>query len=227
MQPTYSIQHADISGNRSLFLGKVFSLFGLSLLFSLLGVYIGIQIVEFYPWLFMNNITFYSIFALELILIFTSRWWSQTRGLNYGLFLLFTVLSGFTAVPILMLAHAYGGAWIIMKALGATVALFAGIGLYGYVTKRDLSGMGGFLFLSLIGIIIASIVNIFVQSTFFEYMLSWIVVIIFSGFVMYDVQMIKTRYTDDMYIQAALALYLDFFNLFINILNILMGSSRN
>ena len=226
MEPMFTIDGYAISGNRSVFLGKVFSLFGLSLLFSLLGIYVGIQIVELYPWLFMSSVTYYSIFALELILIFTSRWWSQTRGLNYGLFLLFTVLSGFTAVPILMLAHAYGGAWIIMKALGATVALFAGIGIYGYVTKRDLAGIGGFLFISLIGIIIASLVNIFIQSTFFEYVLSWIVVIVFSGFTMYDIQMIKNRYTDTMYIQAALALYLDFFNLFINILFILMGSSR-
>jgi modulator of FtsH protease len=226
MEPMFTIDGYAISAHRSAFLGKVFSLFGLSLLFSLLGIYLGIQIVEWYPTLFMNSITYYSIFALELILIVTSRWWSQTRGLNYGLFLLFTVLSGFTAVPILMLAHAYGGAWIIMKALGSTVALFAGIGLYGYVTKRDLSGIGGFLFISLIGIIIASLINIFIQSTFFEYVLSWIVVIVFSGFVMYDIQMIKNRYTDNMYIQAALALYLDFFNLFINILFILMGSSR-
>jgi hypothetical protein len=125
-----------------------------------------------------------------------------------------------------MLANAYGGAWIIMKALGSTVALFTGIGLYGYVTKRDLSGIRGFLLMSLIGIIIASLINIFIQSTFFEYMLSWIVVIVFSGFVMYDIQMLKNRYTDNMYMQAALALYLDFFNLFINILVILLGHSR-
>ncbi len=226
METSFSMPVQSVTGDRSVFMAKVFSLFGLALLFSVGGIVIGIQVAYAYPQIFLNNISFYSIFAIELILIFTSRLWSQVRGLNYALFILFAMMSGFTVVPILIMAEAIGGYMLIVKALAATVAMFLGVAMYGYVTHRDLTGMRGFLLISLIGIIISSVVNIFVQSGMFDYILSWITVVVFSGFVMYHIQMIKNKYPENMYIEAALALYLDFFNLFINILNIMMGSGR-
>lgn len=226
MQNYYASPAFVSTTSRPAFMAKVFALFGLALAFSIGGVYLGIMAVASFPEVFANSLTYYAVFAVELILVFTARAWSRIRGLNYALFLLFTVISGFTAVPILIIAKAVGGTFLLIKALACTVALFGGIALYGYVTHRDLSGMRGFLFISLIGIVIASLINIFVQSSAFDYMLSWVVVVVFSGFTMYDVQMIKHRYPDNMFIEAALALYLDFFNLFLNILNIMMGSSR-
>ncbi len=225
MQTIYQT-HVHTGVSRTAFLSKVFAFFGLALLISLLGVVLGGQLILAYPSIFANSFMFYGVFALELLLIFTARAWSQIRGLNYLLFALFAAFSGFTAVPLLWAASAVGGIPLLVKALGATVTLFGGIAIYGAVTRRDLSGMGGFLFVGLIGVIIASLVNFFVQSSAFDYFLSWVVVLVFSGFTMYDIQMIKTRYPDNMFLEAALALYLDFFNLFINILNIMSAGRR-
>ena len=99
--------------------------------------------------------------------------------------------------------------------------------LYGYSTKKDLSGMGSFLMMGLIGIIIASIVNIFLRSSALDFAVSIISVIIFTGLTAYDTQKIKSMYyqlsSDSQSISkaatiGALSLYMDFINLFITML---------
>ena len=113
--------------------------------------------------------------------------------------------------------------------------MFGAMAIYGIVTKRDLSGMGSFMFMGLVGIIIASIVNVFLQNSSFYWVISAIGVMVFVGLTAYDVQKIKEmgeqgimsrgegaikRYA----IMGALALYLDFINLFIFLLRFLGGS---
>jgi uncharacterized protein len=113
----------------------------------------------------------------------------------------------------------------------ATAAAFAGLSLYGYTTKKDLSGMGTFLIMGLVGLIVASIVNIFLQSGTFNLVISAIGVLIFAGLTAYDTQRIKSMYDyvagTDMVgktvIMGALSLYLDFINLFQFLLSF-MGS---
>ena len=103
-----------------------------------------------------------------------------------------------------------------------TAASFAALSLYGYSTKRDLSGMGKFLFMGAIGIMIAMVVNIFVQSSMMQFIISAVGVLIFAGFTAYDTQTIKEQYSeawgsetqDKVAIFGALNLYLDFVNLF-------------
>ncbi len=110
-----------------------------------------------------------------------------------------------------------------------TAAMFGGMSLWGYTTKRDLTGMGSFLFMGLIGLIIAMIVNIFLQSSAMEFIISIIGVLIFTGLTAYDTQKIKEMYyaNDDgtvagrKAIMGALALYLDFINLFLMLLRLL------
>jgi FtsH-binding integral membrane protein len=105
-------------------------------------------------------------------------------------------------------------------------ATFLGMALYGYTTKRDLTGWGSFLFMGLIGLIIASIVNLFVTSTALQFAISAIGVLIFTGLTAYDTQKIKEMYYagDDAEtggkkaIMGALSLYLDFINLFLYLL---------
>jgi hypothetical protein len=114
-----------------------------------------------------------------------------------------------------------------------TAATFGAMSLWGYTTQRDLTGMGSFLFMGLIGIVIASLVGMFVHSSMLQWVISVAGVIIFTGLTAYDTQKIKNMYVagDDGTVMGrkaifgALSLYLDFINLFLMLLR-LMGSRR-
>ena len=114
-----------------------------------------------------------------------------------------------------------------------SAAAFGGLSLWGYTTKRDLTGMGSFLMMGLIGIIIASLVNIFLKSSGLDWIVSVIGVIVFAGLTAYDTQKIKEMYSpnDDGTVtgrkamMGALSLYLDFINLFMMLLR-LFGDRR-
>ena len=145
------------------------------------------------------------------------------------------VFWGFSAVMGLSLAHiflVYTGA-SIARVFFITSGTFAGMSLYGYTTKRDLTGMRSFLMMGLIGIIIASIVNMFLQSTAMHFVISVIGVRVFVGLTAYDTQKIKSLYseidsagtTTKKAIMGALTLYLDFINLFLMLLR-LFGTRR-
>jgi len=121
----------------------------------------------------------------------------------------------------------------IARVFFITAATFASTSLYGYTTKRDMTGFGSFLFMGLIGIIIASVVNIFLQSTAMNFALSVIGVLLFTGLTAWDTQQIKTMYYSTSgeaalgksAIIGALRLYLDFINLFMSLLR-LFGDRR-
>lgn len=115
----------------------------------------------------------------------------------------------------------------IARAFFVTAALFGSMSLYGYTTKKDLSGMGSFLFMGLIGIILASLVNLFLKSTGMQFAISILSVLIFTGLTAYDTQRIKDMYYEVVghgeavskaAIMGALSLYLDFINLFMQLL---------
>ena len=119
----------------------------------------------------------------------------------------------------------------IAQTFFATAAAFAGLSLWGYTTKKDLSGMGTFLIMGLVGLIVASIINMFLQSGTMALVISFVGVLIFAGLTAYDTQKIKSMYayvagTDMMgktVIMGALSLYLDFVNMFQFLLSF-MGS---
>jgi len=131
--------------------------------------------------------------------------------------------------------------WILLIYTGASVArvffitsaTFGAMSIYGYTTKRDLTKLGSFLMMGLIGIIIASIVNMFMQSTMMHYVISVLGVLIFVGLTAYDTQKIKNMYLvsdsgeimGKKAVMGALTLYLDFINLFIMLLR-LFGQRR-
>jgi uncharacterized protein len=114
-----------------------------------------------------------------------------------------------------------------------TSGTFAGMSLYGYTTKRDLTSMGSFMFMGLIGILIASLVNMFVQSSALDFAISVIGVLVFVGLTAWDTQRIKESYSETdgdviagkKAIFGALSLYLDFINLFMMLLR-LFGDRR-
>ena len=104
----------------------------------------------------------------------------------------------------------------------ATSAAFAGLSLFGYTTKKNLSGMGSFLIMGVIGLIVAMVINLFLQSPAFHYAISFLGVLIFAGLTAYDTQRLKneyeylrgTEFAGKAVILGALSLYLDFINMF-------------
>ncbi len=116
----------------------------------------------------------------------------------------------------------------IVRVFFITSAAFAGLSLYGYTTKRDLSGFGSFLVMGLIGIIIASIVNIFLESSALQFTISVIGVLVFAGLTAYDTQRIKSQYYEGdaaetmtkKSVMGALSLYLSFINMFLMLMHL-------
>lgn len=142
----------------------------------------------------------------------------------------YSVVMGLSLASIFLV---YTGA-SIAKVFFITSATFGAMSLWGYTTKKDLSGMGSFLLMGLIGIIIASLVNIFLKSSQLEFVVSILGVLIFVGLTAYDTQKIKQTYfalagnaeaASKAAIMGALNLYLDFINLFLHLLRF-MGDRR-
>jgi FtsH-binding integral membrane protein len=148
-----------------------------------------------------------------------------------GLFMGYALLNGLTLSSVFLVytASSIAGTFFI------TAGMFGAMAVYGMVTKRDLSGLGSFLFMGLVGILIASLVNIFLKSSGMAWVISLLGVVIFTGLTAYDVQRIKRIGEEGIMSQGdgavrkgaivgALALYLDFINLFLMLLRFFGGS---
>ena len=144
-----------------------------------------------------------------------------------GAFVLYAALNGLTMSVIFLIytAESIGATFLV------TAGMFAGISLYGYTTKRDLSGMGSFLVMALIGVILASLVNFFLKSTALYWVITYVGILVFVGLTAYDTQKIKrmsatldgnndTLMLKRVVIMGALTLYLDFVNMFLFLLRI-------
>ena len=148
-----------------------------------------------------------------------------STGMAQFLFWTFAVLMG-ASLSTIFLVYTDGS---IALTFFATAAAFASLSLYGYTTKRDLSGMGTFLLMGLVGIIVASVVNIFWMNDTFSLVIAALGVLIFAGLTAYDTQKVKSLYFQvagsDMIgkaaIMGALTLYLDFINMFLFLLRFL------
>ena len=140
------------------------------------------------------------------------------------------MLHGFAAIMGLSFATIFAVYTMgsIVSAFMSSGILFAVMSIYGYFTKRSLDGLGQFMFIGLIAIVIASIINIFIGSTVMQMVISAIAIIIFLGLTAYDTQQIREIVSDGdagdgAEIQGALTLYLDFINLFLNLLQLFGG----
>lgn len=208
----------------STFFGQVMTLFALALGSSAVGAYVGLHYLL--PVIIQKPGLMYLVFGAELILIFTSQLWKNIKGWGNILFAFFTFLSGLSIAPLLAFAESQHGAVLVYKALAATGTTFIAAGLIGWKTELNLMGLRGFLTFSLIGMIIVSIIGIFIPwSSTFEMIFSGLGVILFSGYVMVDFQRIKYREGHPM--DAALQIYLDIFNLFTFILRLMISMRRN
>ncbi|MAK99896.1 MAG: hypothetical protein CL805_12445 [Citromicrobium sp.] len=152
------------------------------------------------------------------------------RGTLQAMFWGFAFLMGLSLSTIFL--RYTGGS--IAATFFATAGAFAGLSLFGYTTKKDLSGWGSFLVMGVIGILIAMVINIFLQSAALELAVSILGVLIFAGLTAYDTQRLKSDYQrlrgtsweGKSIILGALSLYLDFINMFLFLLRF-MGAARN
>jgi FtsH-binding integral membrane protein len=141
--------------------------------------------------------------------------------------MLFFVYAGLLGLSLASIFLVYTGA-SITRVFFISAATFGAMSLWGYTTQRDLTGLGSFMFMGLIGIIIASLVNIFLKSSGLDWAISVIGVLVFVGLTAYDTQRIKEMYnvqddgtvTGRKAVMGALSLYLDFINLFLMLLRI-------
>ena len=149
----------------------------------------------------------------------------MSASLMQALYWVFTALFG---ISMAVLLHRYTGA-SVARAFFVTAATFGAMSLYGYTTKRDLTSLGSFLFMGLIGIMIAGIVNLFVMSSMLHFVISVIGVLVFTGLTAFDTQRIKADFNEadpaelqnKQAIMGAVGLYLNFVNLFQLILSLI------
>ena len=167
---------------------------------------------------------------LAFIFVFSFRMDRMSATSARTMFWAFAAVMGASMSTLLLV---FTGASVV-RVFFITAATFGGLSLYGYTTKRSLSGMGSFLIMGLIGLIIASLVNLFLASSALQFAISVIGVLIFAGLTAYDTQKLKEMYlysgvdaegAAKMSVNGALTLYLDFINMF-QFLMQLLGDRR-
>lgn len=183
---------------------------------------------------FRNQGVFFGLIIAEVVLVLALSWGigRMSAPVATGAFLLYSALNGLTmAVIFLVYTEASIGTTFLV-----TAGTFAGISVYGYTTKRDLTSIGSFLMMGLIGFVLASLVNFFLKSPALYWVLTYLGIIIFIGLTAYDTQKIKrlsavlNGHNDQVMLRrvvlmGALTLYLDFINLFLLLLR-LFGRRR-
>ena len=179
-----------------------------------------------------NPMLFLILFIAEIGLVFylAARVMNMSASQAMGVFFLYAGLNGVTLAPLFLL---YTSASLASTFL-VTAGMFGAMSFYGYTTKKDLTSWGSFLFMGLIGIILASLVNMFLQNSAIYWITTYAGILIFVGLTAYDTQKIKemnilgnegTEEDTKEAIRGALSLYLDFINLFIMLLRV-MGDRR-
>ena len=187
----------------------------------------GLELTSFGNFMFASPFKWVVIFApLALVFFISARINSMSLGAAQISFWVFAALMGASISSIFLV---YAGQ-SIARVFFITAASFGALSLWGYTTSRDLSGWGSFLFMGLIGIIIAMLVNLFIASTALQFAISVVGVLVFAGLTAYDTQRLKSEYIygamegdvmERSAIMGALSLYLDFLNLFTMLLSLL------
>lgn len=183
--------------------------------------------------IFSSKVTFFGLIIAEFALVFAISGAINRLSLSTAtmLFILYSVINGATLSSIFF---AFSVA-TIGKVFFITAGTFGAMALVGYTTKTDLTSMGKLLFMALLGIIIASVVNVFVASSGLDLILSYVGVLVFVGLTAYDTQKIKQmcqaapdagESAQKLALIGALSLYLDFINLFLYLLRI-FGNNRD
>jgi modulator of FtsH protease len=196
------------------FLKTTYQLFASSLLAATAGAYIGLGMVS------VISSWYWGLVILEFALLFGIYAVKDKPGINLAVLFAFTFISGLTITPLLSsIFNMPSGASIVAQAFLMTSVAFGGISMFALTTKRDYSNMGKMLMIAVIILIVGSISNIFIGSPILQLGIAMVGALVFSAFILYDTQqIIKGGFSTP--IEAAIALYLDFLNLFISLLQI-------
>lgn len=185
----------------------------------------GTMITEFGRLIFVSPLKWVLLFApLGLVFFMSARLHKMSVQAAQTTFWIYAALVG-ASLAAIFLVYTHGS---IARVFFITAASFGGLSLFGYTTQKDLSGWGSFLIMGVIGIVIASVVNIFLASSGLQFAISVIGVLVFAGLTAYDTQQIKEEYyagdsqlvAGQKAIMGALRLYLDFLNMFLMLLSL-------
>lgn len=199
---------------------KLMRMFTLSILISFIGTLVGTQVP---PAMFMP-ITIIE-FIMLIAAFFIRR---QRKSVGYAFVFTFTFLSGVTLYPAIYYYMSTSGAAVVNEAFLLTTLIFAGLSAYAYYSKRDFSFLGGFLTVALLTLVGFSIIGMFFGGfgTTASAVFGFLGVLIFSGFILFDISRYKHGVPEEVMPLAVLNLYLNFINLFLSLLRIL-GISRD
>lgn len=202
------------------FVKTTYVFFGASLFFAFVGAVIGLMNLNI---VFENRM---AIFIAEIAALFGLMFSRSKPGLNIAMLFIFTTLTGIAATPLVAIVAAKEGAGAVVMAFAMTTIVFGVMSIFGIKTRKDLASMGKMLFITLIVVFVCSLVNMFLGSSMFQILISSAAVILFSMYVAYDTQnIIRGLYTSP--VDAAIALYLDFYNIFMHLLALIGLSNRD
>ena len=205
-------------------LSKVFLwMFAGLMLTFITGYYVSCNEYTFYKIFSGSSYLIFALLEIGLVIFLSARAHKMKPNTAKIMFMLYSIVSGITFSAIFM---NYNISSIIILFLSASL-LFGIFALLGYYTKIDLDKMSTYLFMGIIAVIICTIINLFVGNSTFDIIISSISLLVFVGFTAYDIQKIKrlceSSISDNVAIIGALELYLDFINIFIDLLNIFGG----
>lgn len=225
MQPEIQMtsQAASVSLSTHKVLRNTYMMLGLTMIPTVIGAMMGVNM----NFSFMAQHPFMGMIGM-LAVMFGLFWGishNRDSGVGVALLLALTFFMGIMLGPILQVAlHLKNGAQLVALSAGGTGVIFLSLAGFATVTRKDFSFLGNFLFIGLILLIIASLANMFFAVPAASLAISAIAVLIFSGYILFDVsQIVHGGQTN--YVMATLALYLDIYNLFVNLLSLLMALS--
>jgi modulator of FtsH protease len=200
-------------------LAKVMGLLGLAAVFTAIGALVGPA---------LGQIGFWVALIGGLIIIFALRAARDVAPLNLILLILFATLEGVVLGQVLETYVSAGLSLIVFQAAGATAVAALAAGFVGYTTRRNLAGLGGFLMVALVIVIVASVIGLFIQTPLLWTAISAVSAILFSAFLVYDLNRVARTQgaTEGQAIMLAVSVYLDIYNLFLDLLTLLSGRRR-
>jgi FtsH-binding integral membrane protein len=204
--------------DRQVFRKKVMPLFTLSLVVTFISSFLGFQFIDF-----LSNIIVFIILAIAAIAVMTVIFVWQRESIF--LLLVFNLLEGFILTPLVYIANIIDPV-IVPEAFGITSIVFFVFSFVGWIIKRDLSSLAKILFALLIVALVLTIAQYFIQSFVFNMAVDIGVVLLFVVFIVYDTRVILTSYSNSDYVAATISLYLDFLNIFVRIVSILIRLRR-
>jgi modulator of FtsH protease len=224
MDNNYQVLGRDttvLSDSANKVLRNTYALLGMTMIPTVIGAFIGISL----DLSFMAQHPIMAVVGMLVIMFGLIMGIKANSNSSIGVLLLlaFTLFMGVMLGPILQVAlHLRNGGQLIGMAAGGTGIIFLTLAGIATTTKKDFSFMGKFLMVGIIMLIVASLANMFFQIPAFQLALSGVAVLLFSGFILYDVSRIVNG-GETNYIMATLSIYLDIYNLFVNLLQILMA----